>query len=224
MPAASKKKKLIGGYSLKQLIQAGASFLFFVAVLILGANLISTEHARDKITNAGVYGPLVLILLKAATNIIAPLGGNPIYLSAAPLFGFTLGCIYLLVGDIIGYTVSFFLSRLIGRRVVKLFFSEDQVKRLDGMLQDVSRWKSVLLLAGLFFSFPDFASYGAGLTPISFWRFILVITPIVIVKILLLMVLGQKFITNQTSFLIVVGVTTVLPVVVVGIRGLLKSK
>src|SRR6476659_9126443 len=122
MPAATKEKNLIGSYSRKQVIQAGASFLFFVGLLLLGAHLISMQHARERIVNAGVYGPLVLILLKAATNIIAPLGGNPIYLSAAPLFGFTLGFVYLLIGDLLGYATSFFLARMIGRRVVSLFF------------------------------------------------------------------------------------------------------
>lgn len=224
MPSASTERNLIGSYSRKQVIQAGASFLFFVGLLVLSANLISMEHAQERIISAGVYGPLVLILLKAATNIVAPLGGNPIYLSAAPLFGFTLGFVYLLIGDLLGYTVSFFLSRMVGRRVAGLFFSEEQVKRLDRMLQDVSRWKSVLLLAGLFISFADFASYGAGLTSISFLRFLLIITPIIIVKVLLFIVLGERLVTNQSSFLIVVGVTTVLPVVVLGLKELIKSK
>jgi uncharacterized membrane protein YdjX (TVP38/TMEM64 family) len=221
--AAAKTKKR-SRFSRKQVIQACASLVFFVGLLIFCANLISMENARERIIRAGAYGPMVLIVLKASTNVIAPLGGNPIYLSAAPLFGFTLGFVSLIIGDLTGYTLSFYLSRLVGRRVAHLFFSDEQIGQLDQKIPDVSNWKSVLVLAGLFISFSDFASYGAGLTPIPFWKFFLIIAPVVVVKILVLMILGEEFVTNETSFVVMVGLTTVLPVIVIGIIKLMRSK
>lgn len=222
--ATPKKRRRVPSFTRKQVIQALAALLFFVGLLVLGANLLSMENARERIEQAGVYGPVVLIMLKAGTNVIAPLGGNPIYLSAAPLFGFTVGFVSLMLGDLAGYTLSFFLSRLIGRRVVHLFFSDAQIARLDQKVPYVSDWKSMLVLGGLFISFADFASYGAGLTPIPFWKFFLIITPVVAMKIVLLMMLGEEFVTNETRFVLVVGLMTVLPVIVIGLRKLITSK
>jgi uncharacterized membrane protein YdjX (TVP38/TMEM64 family) len=211
-------------HSRKEFIQGACAFIFFVALIYLGMRLISTENIREKVDGAGLYGPLVFILFKASTNIIAPLGGNPFYLIAPQLFGFTDGFIYLLVGDLLGYTTSFFLSRVFGRAIMRVLFSDKQLDRFDTLLHDVESWKGLALLALAFFGFADFVSYGAGLTKIPYWKYILTATPPMLLKIAILMLIGETFIINQKSFLAVMAAITILPFVVMAIRKFFKRK
>src|SRR3989344_4048792 len=96
-------------------------FILILAVAaIYGFSIfLGIENIRDRVEDAGIFGPLFLIVLKALTLIIAPLSGTPLYPISGALFGFTKGFIYMTIGDILGTSVSFYISRIFGRKVAE---------------------------------------------------------------------------------------------------------
>ena len=91
------------------------------------------EEIRNNVEDMGIYGPILFILVKISTIVFAPLAGAPVYLLAGPLFGFYEGFAYVLVGDIIGYTIAFYIRRLYGKRTLNLFLPNKGKKILERM-------------------------------------------------------------------------------------------
>src|SRR3989344_5800535 len=119
-------------------IQGIIAFIFFIAILWIGAVFIDMENIQGKVTEAGAYGSLFFILLKSSTIIFAPLWGNPIYLVAESMFGFQKGFILLFIGDMIGYTVAFWIGRIYGRRILEWLFSSEQLQWIDGKMAKIA--------------------------------------------------------------------------------------
>lgn len=218
------KQKYLQRFLTKEFLQGLISVLFFAAVIYLGTRIIGVENIQSKVEAAGLWGPLLFILIKSSTIIIAPLGGNPLYLIAQPLFGYTRGAIYLFIGDIIGYTVVFYLSRIFGRNVIKKLLSDKQLAYVEKFLTKVGTWQGLSLARIIFFGFADLVSYTAGLTPIPFWQYILVTIPVILVLIAFYMAVGVTFITGQSSFAIIVLIFAAFPFIFLLFKYLLSKK
>lgn len=150
--------------------------LAYVAVVIGIAYFVTVrvgiENLRETVAAAGVYAPLIIILLKATTLIVVPLGGTPLYPIAGALFGFWQGLGITLIGDIIGSTACFYLSRYFGRNILKFFMSGEHLATVNKIIERSSE-KKTFVKARLFFTgFPELFAYAAGFTSIPFWFFI----------------------------------------------------
>ena len=146
-------------------------FILILAVAaIYGFSIfLGIENIRDRVEDAGIFGPLFLIVLKALTLIIAPLSGTPLYPISGALFGFTKGFIYMTIGDILGTSVSFYISRIFGRKVAEYFVTKYGMKAVDDALKHLGTKKGMLRARLIFFGFQEAVAYAAGLTTISFW-------------------------------------------------------
>ena len=87
--------------------------LTLVAIITL-ALFVDIGSLRIWVEGAGVWAPLVFIILKVSTIVIAPLSGSPLYPLVGLLFGFWPGILYVALGDFIGYTTTFFIGRKLG--------------------------------------------------------------------------------------------------------------
>lgn len=148
--------------------------------LVLGALFFLARYfdigeVRAQIENAGVWAPLLFILAKASTIIVAPLGGSPLYPIAGALFGFYKGSLLLIVGDMLGGVASFLLARIFGRRLVEKML-EGNENLLTEALKLMSTTKGYFFARLGFVGFPELASWGAGLTKIKFLPFIIIYT------------------------------------------------
>lgn len=155
-----------------------ASSLFFLA-LALGVAYIVTvtigiESLRESVTDAGWYAIALVVLLKATTIVVAPLGGSIIYPVAGAAYGFWPGLGLTLFGDALGSTIAFFLSRLFGRSILRFFTAASQASTIDAVLVELSD-KAKFAKARVYFAgFMDLFAYAAGLTRIPYWYFIIV--------------------------------------------------
>jgi uncharacterized membrane protein YdjX (TVP38/TMEM64 family) len=145
-------------------------------VLVLGAlfavfHYFDIEAVRAYIEGAGVWAPLLLVLAKASTVIVAPLGGSPLYPLGGALFGFWKGAALLLAGDAIGGIVTFYLSRILGRAIVERMLA-GQSGLIDAALEMMSSVKGFFVARTCLMTFPELASYTAGLTRLPFAPFI----------------------------------------------------
>jgi uncharacterized membrane protein YdjX (TVP38/TMEM64 family) len=158
------------------------SNLFWIGLVLVTiyffARFLGVDALHERIASAGLWGPLIIIVLKASTLVIAPLGGAPLYPIAGVAFGFWKGFLYTFIGDILGAAIAFFISRWFGRRVVQYFITRPGMKLVDAILAYLGTTRGLIYARLIFFSFPEGVVYAAGLTDIPFWKFLVVMVPI----------------------------------------------
>lgn len=162
-----------------------------VAAVYFFARFLGIHAVREHIATAGAWGPLAVILLKASTLVVAPLGGSPLYPIAGAVFGFWKGLLYTFIGDILGTAVAFFMSRCFGRRIVRHFVTRPGMRLVDAILGYLGTTRGLIHARLVFFAFPEGVTYAAGLTDIPFWKFLALMLPIGIVPHMLMVWSGD---------------------------------
>lgn len=130
---------------------------------------IGPNDIQKYVTSFGKLAPLVYIIMFALVPLtlfpdsILAIGGGII-------FGLTKGYIYTLIGALLGASLSFYISRKLGRNFVKKI-TKEKVDYIEEMIN--TKGFFVILLLRLIPLFPfDVISYGAGLTNIKYRDFI----------------------------------------------------
>lgn len=150
--------------------------LIFIAIAIGAAYAVTVtigiDRLREVVASAGVLGPIVIILLKMTTIIVVPLGGGPVYAIAGAVFGFWNGFLLTLIGDLLGFSAAFYISRLWGRPIVKFFVPKNQLATVENVLVRGSRLRSLIKARIAFSALPEIFAYAAGLSAVSFLVFL----------------------------------------------------
>lgn len=152
--------------------------LITVGVLVALSFFIDLGTVRSFIERAGVWAPVLFIILKASTVIIAPLSGAPLYPLVGAFFGFIPGLIYAIIGDFIGYTTAFYISRRFGYPVVRRFIEHKEHGLLSRIVSHVGTAKGFLHACLTLGALPELLSYGAGLSKLPYRVFIVIIVPL----------------------------------------------
>lgn len=173
-----------------------------LVVIILLAVFIDIGSLKIWVEKAGVWGPAVFILLKISTIVIAPLSGSPLYPLVGLIFGFWPGILYAAIGDFLGYTIAFYISRILGRQVVLKLISSKEGGLLSRIVDHIGSTKGFLQALVMFFGIPELLAYGAGLSHLSYIRFISILWPIVIMFTAILVFFGSILEPSTESVLI----------------------
>jgi uncharacterized membrane protein YdjX (TVP38/TMEM64 family) len=139
---------------------------YFVTVYV------GVESLRASVQSAGWYAVALVLLLKATTIVVAPLGGTVIYPVAGAAYGFWPGLGLTLLGDALGSTIAFLLSRFFGASILHFFTAESQRPTIDAVLSKLTDKREFAKARVYFAGFMDLFAYAAGLTRIPFWYFI----------------------------------------------------
>lgn len=147
----------------------------FVLVVLLGGIaawpylefLTDREALREIILGAGVWAPLVYMLLQFTQVVIAPIPATVIGLVGGYIFETFWSTIYAMIGTTLGFLVVFIIAKKYGRRVMKFFVPTGSVEKYDKLA--TSKGGFVFIALGFLFPFiPDpILGYIAGTTPIS---------------------------------------------------------
>ena len=125
----------------------------------------SRSQIDELITSAGIFAPLVYILLQAIQVVIAPVPATVITLTGGFIFDTFWATFYSMVGTTLGFWIVFLISRKFGRRLVKFVVSKERMKRYDKLASE----KGMLGFIAFGFLFPflpdPVVGYIAGLTP-----------------------------------------------------------
>lgn len=171
---------------------------------------VGIDTVRENVATAGIYGPLIIILLKATTIVVVPLGGTPLYPIAGAIFGFWQGLGITLIGDAIGATIAFYLSRYFGVSILHFFISRQHLPMIEKIVERVSQpktfWKARLFFAG----FPELFAYAAGLTKVSYLTFIFAYLSVHALGAALLVLFGEALVTGNILAFVAVGVVSTL--------------
>jgi uncharacterized membrane protein YdjX (TVP38/TMEM64 family) len=124
------------------------------------------QHGLDQLA---VLGPLAVVLLMAFAIVFNPIPSAPVALAAGAVFGHGWGTLYIVLGAQLGAMAAFGIARFVGYELIRKWFGD---KIETGMWGNQNRLTALVFVSRLlpFISF-DLISYGAGLTPIRFWRF-----------------------------------------------------
>jgi len=157
--------------------------VFFIGIFILAYFLGEDIYELFKdpavlkswIIDFGAYHILMFILVQIIQVIIFIIPGELVEIGAGYLFGTTLGSIYSILGIAIGSAVSFMIARFLGYDFVKKVVPKQMFNTLKDFINKDERSGTVLFLLFFIPGTPkDALAYFAGITPISYMKFILI--------------------------------------------------
>jgi len=161
--------------STRTLFLGGVGFLALLTSLYVIVQAIGIENLQETIAEAGPWGPLIFIVIKAITFTFAPLSAGPIQFASGILFGVVEGTVYSVLGELIGGSINFMIARHFGRRLVVKFVGKGAMKRVDEFYERfLDDWKSLFVARVLLFSVYDFISYAVGFSRIRFGVYVVV--------------------------------------------------
>lgn len=141
----------------------------------------------------GVFGPIIFTLVQIVQVVIPVIPGGIVSLTGQVVFGYLWGFIYNYVGIMIGSIIAFFLARRYGEFFVKCFVSDETYDKYLGWTKNENRFALIL---GILFFLPaapdDILCMIAGLTTLSFKKFIIIFIPTKAISTFAFTVLMQK--------------------------------
>lgn len=183
-------------------VGAGVVILIFVVIALL----VDMSSLRNLVISAGIWGPLIFILLKISTVVFAPLSGSPLYPLVGLIFGFWPGILYIVIGDFLAFTISFTLSRVFGRELVNKLLSGKEESMIAKIVDHIGTGKGFFQACLAMFALPEVLSYGAGLGKLNYAKFITIIMPFEIVAASILVFFGSILNPDSGSLLIGLGI------------------
>lgn len=126
------------------------------------------------IDNAGIWGPIIFMLLNTLQVLLAVIPGGPFEVAAGALFGPWVGTIMCDIAMSVGGVITFLFVRKFGMKFIELFTTREKIESVKFLH---SNNKSTTLLF-LFFLLPgtpkDLMCYVVGLTDIKISTWILI--------------------------------------------------
>ncbi len=200
-------------------INATEHFGLILVVLTLGllaflSFFIGMDTMKAWVLGAGVYAPIAFIILKASTIVIAPLAGGPVYPLVGAFFGLWPGVLYVAIGDFLGFTISFFISRKFGYPIVAKLIAKNEHGLLKKIVEHAGTMRGFRNMILAFFAMPELISYGTGLSKLSYWKFIMVLWPLSWIGSIILVFVGATLGASSESALFSLAVPLVAFVVI----------
>lgn len=139
-------------------------FMFILSTL-------NVDIVKGYVLSFGILAPVVSFFLMIFQSIIAPLPAFVITFANAGLFGWVKGAILSWTSSMVGAALCFFLAKSFGRHIIEKLTSKFALDSVDKFFSKYGNYAIIIARLLPFISF-DIVSYAAGLTSMSFWKFI----------------------------------------------------
>ncbi|WP_027631719.1 TVP38/TMEM64 family protein [Clostridium hydrogeniformans] len=182
----------------------------------------STKNIEDFVKSYGSLAPIIYIIMFA----LVPLTLFPdsiLAITGGILFGLLEGYIYTTIGAMIGGSISFYISKILGRDFIKNI-AKNKLDKLEKIIED--KGFVIVILLRLIPLFPfDVISYGAGLTSIKYKDFILATLIGTIPGILVFTNIGAQWVNvGKSSFYLSIAMLIGLIVISIFMKKRFLSK
>ncbi|THF62646.1 TVP38/TMEM64 family protein [Pseudothauera rhizosphaerae] len=127
---------------------------------------------RDYLLGFGYWAPAVSSLLMVFQSVIAPLPAFVVTFTNGLLFGWVWGTVLSWSSAMLGAALCFWIARALGRPVVERLVGGTRALEVSDVFFARYGNRAILISRLLPFVSFDIISYGAGLTPVSFWKFL----------------------------------------------------
>lgn len=171
------------------------NIIIIILLIILLLNLFiiffsNTDEITKVIYDSKNFAPIIIILLIILEVVIAPIPGTLIMISTGYIYGFFWGSVICYIGNVIGTTIAFFLSRKFGRPFISKIVSQKKIEYYDKFL---SRHHVLLWIVYAIPIFPiDIISFAVGSSNMRFRKFFLVISLALIPNLFIINYIGDK--------------------------------
>lgn len=163
--------------SRSELFGISGLIVFVIALLLVGSRF-DMSFINDYVESAGVWAPLAFIVAKAGTIVVAPLSGTPLYILVGTLFGVSDGILYAFLGDLLGFSILFFLSRVYGLKAIGRLVNKKDSRFILIIQKNTSDTRSFIKVCLSLFWFPEAAIAAAGLGKLKYLTVMLIFMPI----------------------------------------------
>ncbi len=160
----------VGTLVLVYLLSSGLRSDVNALVNLLGN--VDASGIQDWILSFGAWASVVYLSIMVTQVLASPIPAGPIVLAGALIFGVWEGLALSMVGSVVGSVLVFVAARLWGGPLVTRLVGEKVYRKYVGILDDKGWWLFAILL--LPFMPDDAVCALAGLSAISFRRFLVV--------------------------------------------------
>lgn len=202
----------------------------FIVVIITTVGLIilidaiwDIRELQRIVNEAGVWAPLVYVVLKASTFVIAPLSGASLKVSSGALFGLQNGIIYTLLGDLIGGSINFWIAKSLGRKIIAKIVGSSRIRYIDNLVHQIGGWQALLFARLFLATIYDFISYAAGLASIPFSHYLIVSLLGGLISTSFWVALGSSFAEDRVTLLVVTLGVLLFSVVIILLQYRLRN-
>lgn len=143
-----------------------------VAILSVRDPQLAIQGFRDYLLGFGYWAPVVSALLMVFQSVVAPLPAFVVTFTNGLLFGWLWGALLSWSAAMLGAALCFWIARVLGRPVVERLVGGTRALEMSDVFFARYGNRAVLVSRLLPFVSFDIISYGAGLTPITFGRFL----------------------------------------------------
>ena len=185
--------------------------------------LTSLLSDREKLTNlvknAGIFGPLLYIVLQITQTIAAPIPGQFVGAIGGLLFGWW-GILWTVIGSAIGFFIVFTLARKFGRPLIEKLVRKEHLDKFDF----IAGKKAPLILFSIFVlpGFPDdIVCYVAGFTEIPIKQLMAMIVVGRLPAVVVTNIFGDSL--GHQNFAVVAGVI-IASVVMIALAAIFNKK
>ncbi|MCX8226806.1 MAG: VTT domain-containing protein [Sulfitobacter sp.] len=195
-------------------------WLFVPSAFAEASKLINGENLDVLVARAGMWGPVVIVVLMTVAVVVSPVPSAPIAMAAGAAYGQLWGTVQVVIGAELGALIAFGLARILGHDVLRRIFGD----RVDAGLLGSQTALTVTVFASRLMPFVSFdmVSYAAGLSRLHAWRFTLATLAGIIPASFLLAYFGAEAISGDfgrtTWAVIAFGLVTGLPLLWVAMR------
>ena len=127
------------------------------------------EQIRAYFDAWGAAAPIAYILVVIVEVVLAPIPGTMLYLPGGVFFGWFVGGLASLAGNVAGAGLACQIMRSLGRSWVEPYLERSAVKKYELLLERRGIWIVFLLRVNPLTS-SDIVSYAAGLTRLPVWK------------------------------------------------------
>lgn len=157
----------------KNFLSIVVTCIVFLSIYLIGRT-VPQEQIISSVQHAGIFAPLIFILLTLTTYVIAPLSGTPFLLAGFALFQENT-VILTTIAAIIASVINFLLAKRFGRKIVIKIVGPEEIHKVDKFMANYGLL-SVFLSRIFLGMFHDVISYLSGLTNLKFWPYFLAST------------------------------------------------
>ena len=171
----AKQKKTLSVLAIVIFVLLSAAVAWFVGRPIVRFAR-QPEQFRAWVDSHGVWGPLAYVAMVFLQVVVAIIPGEPLEIAGGYAFGAWQGTALCLAGAMLGSVAVFALVRRFGRELVEIFFPREKLEKLKFLQSSPKRDA----LFWLIFTVPgtpkDLLCYFAGLTDLSWGKWLLLCT------------------------------------------------
>ena len=165
---------------------------------LLNMNWIDPERIIKLARYSGVGGPLIIIGSMTIAVVLSPLPSAPIAMAAGAIYGSIEGTFYVFSGAMLGAFIAFSIGKTLGFKIAQTWL-ETHYPNYSSSNQQQLMWLVMVSRLIPFISF-DLVSYAAGITALSYHRFLLATAIGILPSSFLLAYFGEA--AGEQSFVI----------------------